>query len=69
MERVRQRRRKHGSGAASRRGSDAHFGKNLHDVTEDLHSPVDGCIGSQEVCVVQSLKRRWGRVFNQDRVD
>lgn len=69
MERVHQRWRKHGSGAASRRGSDAHFGKNLHDVTEDLHSPVDGCIGSQEVCVVQSLKRRWGRVFNQDRVD
>lgn len=33
-----------------------HFGKNLHDVTEDLHSSVYSSIWSQEVCVVKSLK-------------
>lgn len=33
-----------------------HFGKNLHDVTEDLHSPVYGGIRSQEESVVESLK-------------
>lgn len=34
----------------------AHFSKNLHDVTEDFHSSVDGCVGCQETRVVQGLK-------------
>lgn len=51
-----------------KRGEDAHFGENLHDVTEDLHPPVDGCIRRQEVCVVQSLRRKAEGVSHLDAV-
>lgn len=50
------------------RRKDTHFGKNLHDVTEDLHPPVDGCIRSQEVCVVQSLNRKVEGASHRDGV-
>ena len=35
-----------------------HPGKNLHNVAEDLHSPVNGSIGSEQVRVVQRLNRK-----------
>lgn len=38
------------------RAERAHFSKNLHDVTEDLHSSVYSGIRCQEMRVVQSLK-------------
>lgn len=37
-------------------GRDAHLGKHLHHVAQDLHSVVDGRIAGQQVCVVKGLR-------------